>query len=261
VWLVPTLIGLGCNLLPNNQCVYDGRKHAHGDTFMSADGCNTCSCSSGGSVACTTRACLPDAGNIDAAQATDAPMSCTFAGQSYIIGATFRMDCNTCTCRAAGRSECTEIACLDGGPPAADGECSFGLDGYNFQDTGGVAAFVDHSSLYSRTHMVSRDHLGMSPNLQCSRVLPCGDSSLVDIAEIQLALAHPDVVSALSRTDRPFFGTDPGPFDGSAFMFERWDGRGFFVGTGSVPAGLRALVDLLHLLRDQTVATPQCTGL
>jgi hypothetical protein len=33
-----------------------------GTTFPSSDGCNTCSCTSGGQIACTLRACPPDAG-------------------------------------------------------------------------------------------------------------------------------------------------------------------------------------------------------
>lgn len=41
----------------------DGRTHAAGESFPSADGCNTCSCDAMGRVICTQRACLPDAGS------------------------------------------------------------------------------------------------------------------------------------------------------------------------------------------------------
>jgi hypothetical protein len=44
-------------------------------------------------------------------------------------------------------------------------------------------------------------------------------------------------------------------------MFDRDDQRGFDVGSGTVPAGLSALVDLLHRLQSQTAATPACSGL
>jgi hypothetical protein len=43
-----------------------------------------------------------------------------------------------------------------------------------------------------------------------------------------------------------------------AFHFWRDDGRGFDVGDGTVPAGLRAVVDLLHMAQSQTTAT--CAG-
>ena len=49
--------------------------------------------------------------------------------------------------------------------------------------------------------------------------------------------------------------------DGTVFMFDRDDGRGFTVGTGPVPAGLSTLVDLLHRLAQQTATTPACAGL
>lgn len=79
--------------------------------------------------------------------------------------------------------------------------------------------------------------------------------------EIQQALADADVVAALAQPTPPFYGTDTRPVDGTVFVFERDDGRSFSVGSGPVPAGLRLLVDLLHLLRTQTAATPACAGL
>jgi len=38
-------------------CLYAGERHDVGDRFPSDDGCNTCSCTEGGQVACTLRAC------------------------------------------------------------------------------------------------------------------------------------------------------------------------------------------------------------
>ena len=40
------------------QCTYDGGSYVSGSSFLSSDGCNTCSCTNG-SVACTVMACLP----------------------------------------------------------------------------------------------------------------------------------------------------------------------------------------------------------
>jgi len=45
-------------------CVVDGEEHAVGESFPSSDGCNTCSCSSNGQVACTLRACVAICGGI-----------------------------------------------------------------------------------------------------------------------------------------------------------------------------------------------------
>jgi hypothetical protein len=39
-------------------CTYGGATYNEGDSFPSTDGCNTCSCTTGGQVACTERACL-----------------------------------------------------------------------------------------------------------------------------------------------------------------------------------------------------------
>lgn len=37
--------------------MYDGNLYAIGSSFKSTDGCNTCSCTDGGAVRCTTMAC------------------------------------------------------------------------------------------------------------------------------------------------------------------------------------------------------------
>ena len=41
-------------------CVYGGQRYRPGQSFPSTDGCNTCTCSEGGRVACTLRACVPN---------------------------------------------------------------------------------------------------------------------------------------------------------------------------------------------------------
>jgi hypothetical protein len=38
-------------------CAYEGKTYEPGATFPSSDGCNTCSCTRGGLIACTLRAC------------------------------------------------------------------------------------------------------------------------------------------------------------------------------------------------------------
>ncbi len=41
-----------------NSCSYNGTVYQQGQSFKSADGCNTCSCTDGGRVVCTLRACI-----------------------------------------------------------------------------------------------------------------------------------------------------------------------------------------------------------
>jgi hypothetical protein len=43
-------------------CTFGGMTYPVGASFPAGDGCNTCSCTAGGQVACTLRACPPDAG-------------------------------------------------------------------------------------------------------------------------------------------------------------------------------------------------------
>jgi len=112
-------------------CIVAGVEHAVGDTFPSADGCNTCSCGQGGEVSCTLMGCVE---------------TCTYDGVVHQAGATFPSTdgCNTCTCGDGGQVSCTEIACppttcayngvthqVGDTFPAGDGcnDCSCGSDG------------------------------------------------------------------------------------------------------------------------------------
>ncbi|MCG8555851.1 MAG: hypothetical protein MJD61_11280 [Proteobacteria bacterium] len=44
-------------------CLYHGKRYPEGSSFLDVDGCNQCSCS-GGSIACTARACAPSCGGL-----------------------------------------------------------------------------------------------------------------------------------------------------------------------------------------------------
>ena len=79
-------------------CTVDGTDYAAGESFPSADGCNTCSCGSDGQVACTLKACAT---------------TCEYAGKTYVAGDSFPSDdgCNTCSCSADGLIACTAKAC------------------------------------------------------------------------------------------------------------------------------------------------------
>src|SRR6266478_6160345 len=81
---VLSLVGAACSSgSPAASCSYGGKSYSVGQSFPSTDGCNSCSCSAGGAVACTERACLPDAsqGN-DAAMDTARADTTPDAGQT-----------------------------------------------------------------------------------------------------------------------------------------------------------------------------------
>ena len=293
VFLVPVLMGLACGSGPlrGGQCMYGGRSRAIGESFASTDGCNICSCTTAG-VACTERACVTDGGVdtnntseagadanslLDAAGGdtdTDRPSDatpgdatsdiigagCVSGGHIYAVGENFLSidGCNTCSCAAPRQIACTLRACIDGPP---NNTCSFDRT-YRFWDDGGFRAYADRSTLSpARTHTVARDHFANALPNECSRQLTCGDAAAVDVNEFQVALAHGDVVAALSLATKPFYGTDTRPVDGSVFVLERDDQRGFMLGSGTVPLGLSALMDLLHALQAETIASPGCANL
>ncbi len=80
-------------------CDYNGTHHDVGAGFPSTDGCNTCSCTATGSVACTKRFCVA---------------GCNYNGTHYAPGASFPSSdaCNTCSCNADGNVFCTERFCV-----------------------------------------------------------------------------------------------------------------------------------------------------
>ena len=56
--------GCSCGGPSGGVCGYGGALYSVGSSFPASDGCNTCTCLAGGSVACTEKACLvvPDCG-------------------------------------------------------------------------------------------------------------------------------------------------------------------------------------------------------
>ena len=231
--LAVLFIGFACGSTPlRNQCLYDGRHYVPGQSFPSVDGCAMCSCTVGG-VICGHRACPPDAGNGDA----------TFSDARATTDTRATLD------SSGGTGDVGPARCV--------------LDHtYHFHNDGGLVAYVDSSDLDPpRTHVLSRDHLRNSLPNQCRRELPCTTPPAVDLDNIQQLLAHPDVVAALSMTTRPFYGVDNRPSDGQVFIFDRDDGRGFSVGSGTVPPGVRALANLLLRLQTETAATLACAGI
>lgn len=86
----------------DDGCDYAGKHYAMGSSFSASDGCNQCSCTDGGQVACTAKACAPNDG-------------CDYAGKHHDVGSTFASldGCNQCTCENDGSVSCTLRACSD----------------------------------------------------------------------------------------------------------------------------------------------------
>jgi hypothetical protein len=140
-------------------------------------------------------------------------------------------------------------------PDLGTGAC--GLDrSYEFYLDGGLRVFQDKSKLSPpRQHGLTRDRRG-GTLLNCTRTFTCATADA-----LTLAIAHPDVVEALKLAMPPHYGGDPRPVDGTIFVFRRDDGRGFSVGPGNVPAGVRALETLLNKVYEESLASPECAAL
>ena len=142
------------------------------------------------------------------------------------------------------------------GPDAPAGACAFDRS-YEFFHDGGLRLYQDRSRLIPPTsHGITRDRLRGAPLETCTRLLPCAT-----VDALTRAIAHPDVVEAMKQATRPHYGGDPRPVDGTIFVFQRDDGRGFSVGPGNVPAGVRALEQALLKVLEDSLASAECAAL
>jgi hypothetical protein len=131
-----------------------------------------------------------------------------------------------------------------------------------FHDDGGLRFSVDSSTLTPpRSHEIARTMGGGGNPATCGRDVPCTSAAAVSVAAIEAAVANADVQAALAKPKGALYGGDPRPVDGTVWVFERDDGRDFTVGSGDVPAGLRALETLLRQLSTETLAAPECAAL
>jgi len=159
-----------------------------------------------------------------------------------------------------GPSADTSPAIADGpsaaAPETAASACSLDRP-YDFFRDGGLRIYQDRSKLMPpRQHTITRDRLRGAPPATCARTLPC---ETVDA--LGRAISHPDVLEAMKLAARPHYGSDPRPVDGTIFVFQRDDGRGFSVGPGNVPAGVRALEEALLKVEMESLAAPECAQL
>jgi hypothetical protein len=100
----------------------------------------------------------------------------------------------------------------------------------------------------------------------CTPALPACGSMDIDVADLEDAMANADVLAAFTATTETFYG-DRNVADGPSFEVIRSTGGKFIVGiectTASascvpMPAGVHALVQLLHALITQQTTDPSC---
>ncbi|HIA03398.1 MAG TPA: hypothetical protein EYN66_16065 [Myxococcales bacterium] len=98
-------------------CVYKGQSYAIGDNVE--DDCNTCACSAGGEVVCTTLACAP---------------TCEWNGETLQNGQQVEDEenCGYCICMN-GQMACTDSLC----PPTCEWNGETLQDGQKVEDEGG----------------------------------------------------------------------------------------------------------------------------
>jgi len=259
-------------------CLEGGHTYAVGETFKRD--CNTCTCFADG-ASCTKIACpSPTDAAADLSRSPDAGQTCSYGGRDYLIGESFKIDCNTCTCTSSGTA-CTAMACLhDAGsdlPLSLDATATCALSAnLTFGYDGGNAIYWDANRLTATTFTITRNYSMRADRdgattATCSPSLPtCGSSAAVTIATINLDLANPDVqaVWGLPQNPAPIYGTDPRPVDGAVYSIALDDGRKVLVGGQCaspamsscryIPTGLMQLSQDLQKLASSMAADPVC---
>lgn len=157
-----------------------------------------------------------------------------------------------------------------GGPDGGSTTCTLSSR-FQYGDVGGLRIHQDSVIVSPPAQYEYRRSpaAGDGVAIACSPPFPtCDDPSLIDLADLLDAVAHPDVQQALAMPAPPFYGRDTRPADGTAFVFLRADGRGFLVGSACraadcppIPPGIAKLAALLQMLDRQQLAAPSCAAL
>jgi len=181
------------------------------------------------------------------------------------------IDPSLCTCDGVPNPNCSRCtkagfvcddAGVDGDAAHDDGgACSFSAT-YTFYDDGGLREFFDVVTLAPPRYETVVRNNGTNDAGVCALELPCASTPDVGVAAIEAAIANPDVQAALAKPAGLLYGVDTRPSDGSVFVFQRSDGKGFMVGAGAaVPPGLASLATTLHTVDAQAFAAPACNAL
>jgi hypothetical protein len=182
-------------------------------------------------------------------------------------------DAGTDGTRPSGEAGAVDGGVVDEGPavdaaPFACNEC-LAVD-VAWGSNGGLSAYTE-SSLLNACRQYTHQRSDVA--LECSvDVGGCGAPPM-SIADVEGALAAPDVVAALAGTNQ-LYGSDPRGCDGAVFQVRVAAttieiggdcSQANACGPASGPcvpatAGLRALADVLEKLDAQELATSACTG-
>jgi hypothetical protein len=133
---------------------------------------------------------------------------------------------------------------------------------------GGRIATRDSSVLDCATYRHVRENFSSpsSPPLRCEAQLACSAAG-VSVESVVRALAHTDVTAAFSAAP-VLYGRDMRPVDGQVLVLTR-GGKAVTVGsecgagTGActpIPAGVRALAELVRMLDSQQLARDPCAS-
>jgi hypothetical protein len=140
--------------------------------------------------------------------------------------------------------------------------------------SGGLTSYTTTSSLKAcRTYDHSRVTGNEAPTLICTANLSACGAPSIAVADVEAALADPDVIAALAGTTKTY-GSDFRPCDGAVESItvgaNTIEVGGDCTGPNSgctqmpcvpVPPGLRALANVLDDLdKQEATAHPECTG-
>lgn len=106
---------------PAPACSYGGRAYHVGDSFRAGDGCNTCFCSSAGTVGCTALACVCDPANETHQRSYTATDPAACATIRYVCPANTTPFQNSCGCGCEQGLACPDwFDCMPGSGPSCD---------------------------------------------------------------------------------------------------------------------------------------------
>jgi len=216
-----------------------------------------------------------------------ASRGCAWEDRTIAPGATFKVDCNMCSCGQGGLVACTTLTCVNPTPQGLDaGEkrgagLDAGLAAACVLPTslafGALAGLTDHVDRFilepsgwltlTRTWSQASSDAGAS---MCQLATPaCGTPNVVTIATLAADLADAEVRDAFAEA-AILFGVDARHWDGTVFSIQRSDGKQILVGDpcGSgttacrtIPPGIAALVRDLKSLSTWLADAPACMAL
>ena len=145
--------------------------------------------------------------------------------------------------------------------------------------SGGLSAWFDAYSVadcrvFTATRTPGYGQDPSQPDITCTgEIGGCGVDA-VAVHDLEIALAHPDVVAALGAAQTPLFGWDSTCTDGNILIVTVGGssikvGEDCATGYGCEPApgqckdaplGVQHLLDVLYQIKEQQLQTPDCAG-